>query len=217
MDGSFRFGWYTHQKNGLDKPIWDKMLQDAGIETKETSAPIYRDLVPRKSKNGFVTLDTFADLKNSLRHYLMRRDAMLTVPNFGHFAAADVWRAVWAKIQEYGGGAVYCCETHTKVTDLETGLSLLRQRKGRTTAEKRKKTRGKMGRPRVPMGPNKKADALRMFGDPDCSIAAIADHCGCSVGTILARMLEWTGVDEKLVAEQMAKERRWPPKRKVRA
>lgn len=45
-------------------------------------------------------------------------------------------------------------------------------------------------------------------------IPAIAEHCGVSVMTIRRRMKEWTGIDDKLDALELAAEDRWPPKRK---
>lgn len=208
-------GWHTQQKNKLDAPLWLEMLHSKGVETQRDDAPVYSDFVPRRSKNGLTTIDVFPDLKMALTHLMhVRGRGALVVPNFGHFAYEGVWKAVWAKVEEYGA-AVISCEGNVAISDYETGLVLLRSHRGRTNAEKRKAARMKTGRPRKGAAPGKKAAAIKMFGDRTVTMAEIGDHLGCDRQTVRRRMEEWTGVKDKSVAVLLADQDGWPPERKL--
>lgn len=212
-------GWYTASRNGADIPQWRAALASCGVDVSTENGPVFQDAVPRKPRNGEVTFDSLPDLAHAIQMMRPIRAQgllpVLVVPNFAHFVSNKIWCAAWERIADLGG-VVICAETRTEVSDVESGLHLLRQRRGRTVAEKAKKARLKIGRPTRQLNPGKREEAIRMFGNRDFTIEAIATFAGVSVMTMRRRLKEWTGTREKAEAVLLADEGKWPPKRKLR-
>lgn len=219
MDGIILIGWFTASKNGSDIPMWRERIATCGVDVSDEHSPVYFDRTPRKPRGEAVSFDMLPELGAAIRALRVARglglDRGIVVPNFGHFADEAVWKTAWPKIEELGG-FVICAETRQEVRSLDDGLHLMRQKRGRTTADRKRKARLAVGRPTKKMAPNKRADAIRFFGDRDWTIPAICAHCDIKPLTLRRRMLEWTGTDSKIEAVMLADEGRWPPKRKMK-
>lgn len=218
MEDRYFIGWFTLSRNGSDAAQWRAALAGCGVEVNDEWAPVYCDKTPRKPRGASLALDMFPELSGAIRSMLAvvrPKKPVLVVPNMGHFGAENIWRLAWPLIAEKGG-IVLSAEGREEIADLETGLHLFRQKRGRTATEKAMQARLKIGPPTIKMSPGKKEDAIRFFGDREWPIPRIATHCGCSVLTIRRRMKEWTGTDSKTEAVMLADEGKWPPKRKLR-
>ncbi|GEM_PF-4974265 len=161
MEKSF-VGWFTVTRHGSDRARWLEMLGKAGVEVRDEDSPVWSDIAPRKPRNDSVTFDQFPMLPRAIAGLRVLKatgfEPVLVVPNFAHFAAPDIWREVWRRIEDIGAGFVLCAETVTEVRDMDAGLVLMKARRGRTMSEKKAAARLATGRPTIRMAPGKKAE-----------------------------------------------------------